>query len=302
MPSFQIQVEQQTVLRQERDGTISLNNLIPEPKLETETSNIAAALQSQIDQAMSSRQEQDGTSETLDSWQTTVLVETEPELPAITVETPMIVEAIQSMLNPLDQPTVEPITANLRGCDITQDGNQLAIAQGGTVLLTADDGQVQIENAQPDLLQPLKELATAHAIVQGLVDGFDWVQQAGNATVPQPAPVPTEEVKTSSPQDTQPNTTETVKNLFDRLPGDNQDFWSRLAGDLEQAVKLAQTIDQASIRRNVVNATQQAASTVRQFVESEGFQQTQETVATKLQDELVWGTEKAGQGLEAAGK
>jgi hypothetical protein len=283
MPSLQVQVDQQTVFRQERDGAISLNNLLSENNLEPEA---------------------------IAPWGTAIPTEAEPEAerPATTIETPTIVEAIKSMLNPLDQPTTETITANLGGYDITQDGNQLAIAQGGTVLLTANDGQVQTETAQPELLQSLKEFATAHAIVQGLVDGFDWLQQTDHVTVPQPAPTPPPvatptETAAASPQDKEPNPIETIKNLFDRLPrGGNQDFWNRLAGDLEQAVKLAQSIDHASIRKNVVNAAQQATSTVRQFVEGESFQQTQRTVTTKVQDGLVWGTEKAGQGLEAAGK
>jgi hypothetical protein len=281
VPSFQVQVDQQTVFRQERDGAISLKSLLSENNLEPEAP---------------------------DPWETAITTEAEPEpeLPATTVETPTIVEALKSMLNPLDQPTTEPITANLGGYDITQDDNQLAIAQAGVVLLTADDEHVQTENAQQELLQPLKKFATVHAIVQGLVDGFDWVQQTSNTTdqqTDQPVPIPTAKPVTALPQDIQPNTTETIKTLFDRLPtGSNQDFWRRVAGDLEQAVKFAQSIDPASIRKNAVNTAQQVASTVRQFVESEDFQQTQRTVTTKVQDGLIWSAEKAGQGLEAAGQ
>lgn len=288
VPSLEIQIDKQTVFRQERDGVISVNEL----QLAQEVSDADYL------------------------WETAVAAEPEPVAMPEPIDTPMMVGALESIMNPLAYSSSEATTANLGGYEIQQEGDRLTVAKEGMAWLSFVDGQIEHPDmVQEELLRPLRELVTIQAIAQGLVDGFEWMQASSADLVDQlpdsdaqtpnyPATNYYRAVAVEPPQGIEPQRkpTDYLQTLFDRLPaGNNRSFWVTLVGDLEQATKMAQQIGHSELRQ-IAKVTQQAAQTIRQVLDNEQFQATQQTITQKLQEGLIWGAEHTGRGIESAGK
>ena len=266
-PMLEISNKGETLFRQERDGTVSINMLCQERQLSQQTAQFSSV---------------------------------QPELSEsdIVIAARRVAQAAENLMNPLWQEKSETNVAAIGSYQLQLDSNTLTISKDQNVLVQIVDGQVQpsqqVTSADAQSFEGWVKSGEGvwedHKVPLENMSHFMWA----NSQAPEPV-------------DASKNALEVAKQQIDQLQESNSKaFFQNLFEDLsKQAVQTVQqnlSSDQFKTAQKVVEGAKTAFQAVKQGLESEQFKTAQKQATEALQASVEKAIENAGHRLEKTGQ